>query len=100
MVSPDRHELTFSSSFSRQNPIPRLLPKPPAHPGRWLFFCAPEMVVTGRWRRHYNNATPVFKIPQPEADIMERIQTKERLREIMGQPLPIVPKKTGLACLL
>jgi hypothetical protein len=24
---------------------------------------------------------------------MERIQTRERLREIMGQPLPIVPKK-------
>jgi hypothetical protein len=39
MVSPDPHEQAFSSSYSRQNPIPRLLPKPPAHPGRWLFFC-------------------------------------------------------------
>ena len=31
---------TFSSSYSSQNPIPDLLPKLPAHPGRWLFFCA------------------------------------------------------------
>jgi hypothetical protein len=33
---------------------------------------------------------PIFPT---EADIMERIQTKDRLREVMGQPLPTVPKK-------
>ena len=37
-VSPDRHEQAFSSSYSRHNPIPDLLPKPPAHPGRWPFL--------------------------------------------------------------
>jgi uncharacterized protein len=35
----------------------------------------------------------VTVLKQPEADIMERIQTKDRLREIMGHPLPTVPKK-------
>ena len=34
----DLHELILSSSYSRQNPIPGLLPQPPAHPAGGSFF--------------------------------------------------------------